>query len=158
MKAHHTLALFALVAVIGCGETPVASDKSDKQQQTSTSVGPELYFKAWGNEPGWNLQMMSTEKGTFPVELVLDYGADTLRGTLSKLPIMEQKGEDKGQPTVGTNEVKYTGQLEGDDGRATMQVTIVSGICTDDGDKQHGTSVTITLTDQVLRGCGDYFE
>lgn len=158
MKIPLTIALGAWLVMLGCGETPVSNHPSDTPHAPKAEVGPVLYFKASGNEPGWYLNMQSTDKGTFPVELVLDYGADTLRGTLSKLPIMAKDGEDKGHPTVGTNEVKYTGQLAGFGNNESLVVAIVSGICTDDADKQHGTSVTITLPDQVLRGCGDYFE
>jgi uncharacterized membrane protein len=158
MKFSLIIALTVGVAVVGCGEPSVSEKKPEPKSENNTEVAPMLYFKASGNEPGWILNMMSSEQGTFPVELVLDYGADTLRGNLTKIPIMEQSGEGKGSPTVGTNEVKYTGNLVGNDRNEALKLAIVSGICSDDADKQHGTSVTITLSDQVLRGCGDYFE
>jgi hypothetical protein len=134
---------------------PAASKATDP---STSSISPVLYFKAWGNEPGWNLQMIATSDGTFPIVLVLDYGADTLSGVIRKMPIMEPTPDGKGRAVVGSNEVKYTGLLEIHGTQAPIEMSIVSGICNDDADIQHGTSVTIALPEQQLKGCGDYFD
>jgi uncharacterized membrane protein len=138
------------------------SNMYKKQPQSNTpaakSIEPVLFFKAMGNEPGWNLTMTAADNGTFPVILVLDYGADTLVGQIQKMPIMEPDGQGGGRPTVGPNEAKYVGTLDAHGTPEVVNISIISGICTDDADKQHGTEVRITTDDQQLRGCGDYFD
>jgi uncharacterized membrane protein len=142
-----------------CGDVSIKHVTEDPTNTAAAkSIEPVLFFKAMGNEPGWNLTMTAADNGTFPVVLVLDYGADTLIGQIKKMPIMEPDGQGGGRPTVGSNEAKYVGTLDAHGISEMVHISIISGICTDDADKQHGTQVRITTDDQQWSGCGDYFD
>jgi uncharacterized membrane protein len=148
-----------LMTMSSCGDhNGPGMDKKTDIIVNAKSMEPVLYFKASGNEPGWHIQLTAADNGTFPVIIVLDYGADTLRGVVQKQPIMEATSDGKGRPTVGTNESKYIGKTDGTGNNEDIDISIVSGICTDEAEKQHGAEVRVQVSGQTLRGCGDYID
>jgi len=133
-------------------------EPKDLHLPTKAKPDPILFYKAQGNEPGWNMVVMSTEEGSFPTTLVTAFGADTLTGFVNRMPIMKETKDGKGHPLVKSNEMKYSGQLNHKGMMKSVLVSIVSESCSDDADKKFPTSCVIVAGNEKLIGCGVYLE
>jgi uncharacterized membrane protein len=93
------------------------------------------HFRATGNEPGWNMEIYSDS-----IKLVLDYGASTERFA-TPAPIEDATAH------------RTTYESVNDSHRLT--VTLEGGGCSDTmSGEEFEVSVTVTLGERVLRGCG----
>jgi len=151
------LAFPLLLALAACNNTPADKAQSAESVPAPTPAplmtGPQPYFAAKGNEPGWILEMEAAQDGTFPVVLINHYGEDTLTGRLEKGPLMSD-----GKPTVGSHEVKFMGVLESKTKGESVQISLNGEGCTDDAGMKHQVACKITIGKETLQGCGDYKE
>ncbi len=93
-------------------------------------------FRAVGNEPGWHLELFSSQ----PSVLVTDYGQRRLVFELSAPA-----------PMAGMVGTRFSGEADG----ATIGVTLTPGPCQDTmADLEYETRVEVRLDGQVLTGCG----
>ncbi len=93
------------------------------------------------------------QNGSFTTTLINNYGADTLSGSF-----MRSAPYENGKAIVASNEVKYTGVLEGGASGEAVSISIFGGDCTDDAGKVRGSSCKIKLAKSELQGCGEYVE
>lgn len=156
------MSIFIVLFISSCGEGDHTIIPNQEQKElhlpTKAKSDPILFYKAQGNEPGWNIVVMSNEEGSFPTTLVTAYGQDTLTGLVNRMPIMRETKDGKGEATVRSNEMKYFGQLSIKGSLKKIEISIVSEPCTDDAEKKSPTSCEIKLDNEKLTGCGIYYE
>jgi membrane-bound inhibitor of C-type lysozyme/uncharacterized membrane protein len=94
-------------------------------------------FRAVGNEPGWHLELFSSQ----PSVLVLDYGERTLR--------FDASGPVDLPDVTGS---RFTGNTEGLD----IRIELTPGPCQDTMvDYEYETTVLVDVGGRQLRGCGE---
>ncbi len=151
------LAFVLIVALAACGDSKpketVAPAATPEAAPVVVEKEVQSYFIGSGNEPGWNITMDASVKGTFPVVIVYDYGKETLHGELVKEGLVTN-----GKNNVASGEAKFSGTLKGSSSEETVLVSLISEECTDDAGKKHSHRCAVTVAGKKMTGCGDYVE
>lgn len=121
--------LFLGLGLIGAGAM-----LAQAQQVQGTAVPLPLPFTAGGSEPGWRLEIAADRR----VALLADYGS-------TKVSMIAR------EPESVTGGRRYAGNADGQ----VLVVTVIDRVCEDTmTGMPRPNTVTVTLDEAVLRGCG----
>lgn len=125
-----------IVFLISCNNE-VKDTAQVNQEETATTEISE--FKAWGNEPGWMVEIIAGQH----IRYIGDYGQDSLMFPYT-------------QPVVASGDSAYTfaSAIRGD-ATEVISIHFQKETCTDDADRQHEYSVKLAVRNKMLQGCGD---
>jgi uncharacterized membrane protein len=137
------LFISCIMVVISCqnNKAPKTQPESPSQIEPLTTAALDTFYIGSGNEPGWMVTLLSDKKGTLSYDLLLDYGERHLTGDVSKMPSPGQN--------MATHFMLKTAEKP-------LILSITSSPCTDDGDFEFETSVTLSDKKFVLNGCGNF--
>jgi len=134
MKRYLAAAVTILVLACNNEEKKVNPDTSVK-----TTVADDSGFMAWGNEPGWMVEIVPGKH----IRYIGDYGKDSLLFPYTA-------------PVVASGDSAFTfASAVRLDSTEVISLIFQKEICTDDADRQHEFSVKLSVRNKMLQGCGD---